>query len=131
MGVSIINTTFLKRTIYEMKKLTLWSCAFAFLLLGTGIAMAQASDKKGVKVQKRTLMNQFEPDYVLSVQERIALKQSRIAHQYRTKEILDTLDISDAKRKRLIKELKRNPFSERIQETIAKATPSQAVEKDN
>lgn len=114
-----------------MKKRTFWGCAFAFLLLGTGMATAQVSDKKRVKVQKRTLMNQFEPDYVLSVQERIALKQSRIAHQYRTKEILDILDISDAKRKRLIKELKRNPFSERIQETITKATPSKTVEKEN
>ncbi|TLP81432.1 hypothetical protein [Maribacter sp. ACAM166] len=83
---------------------------------------AQVTTETNAKIKKRTFLNQFESDYVLSVSERIALKQSRIAYQFRTKEILDTLDISDRKRKRLIEELKRNPFSNRIQEVIANGT---------
>ncbi|WP_419211644.1 hypothetical protein ACNR9Q_12965 [Maribacter sp. X9] len=105
-----------------MKKMTFWGCVLVFLILGTVTSSAQDNDQKKIKVQKRTLMGQFESDYVLSVSERIALKQSRIAHQYRTKELLDSLDIPDRKRKKLLKELKRNPFSEHLQQAIAKET---------
>tara|TARA_R110000744_G_scaffold50230_1_gene108779 strand:+ start:457 stop:798 length:342 start_codon:yes stop_codon:yes gene_type:complete len=107
-----------------MKKLTLLGGVFIYLLLGVNTAFAQDADSINAKINKRTLLNQFESDYVLSVSERIALKQSRIAFQYRTREILDSLDISDKKRKRLIEELKRNPFSEKIQTVIASETKS-------
>jgi hypothetical protein len=108
-----------------MKKLTLLGGVFIYLLLGVNATFAQDADTINAKIKKRTLLKQFEADYVLSVSERIALKQSRIAFQYRTKEILDTLDISDKKRKRLIEELKRNPFSEKIQNVIASKTKSE------
>ena len=112
------------RTTIEMKKLTLLGGVFIYLLLGVNTTFAQDADSINAKINKRTLLNQFESDYVLSVSERIALKQSRIAFQYRTREILDSLDISDKKRKRLIEELKRNPFSEKIQTVIASETKS-------
>lgn len=112
------------RTTIEMKKLTLLGGVFIYLLLGVNTTFGQDADSINAKINKRTLLNQFESDYVLSVSERIALKQSRIAFQYRTREILDSLDISDKKRKRLIEELKRNPFSEKIQNVIASETKS-------
>lgn len=105
-----------------MKKITFLGCVLVCLCMGIHATNAQNSQIVGAKIKKRTLLTKFESDYVLSVSERIALKQSRIAHQYRTKELLDTLDISDRKRKRLIKELKRNPFSNRIQDIIAEKT---------
>ncbi len=103
----------------EMKNLTLLGVAVVGIFVGIQTVQAQDTVKVKSYVKKRTLLNQFESDYVLPASKRIALKQSRIAYQYHTKEILDTLDISDRKRKRLIEELKRNPFSERIQEAIA------------
>jgi len=80
------------------------------------------ADKKQVKVQKRTIMDQFEPNYVKPVEERIALKEKRIATQQQAKKILDTLDISERKRRRLMRELRRSPFSERVQKTILAET---------
>lgn len=113
-----------------MKKLTPFFCGVAFLFMGLVTVTSQDSTTGKVRVQKRTLMNKFEPDYVLSVAERIALKQSRLAHQYRVKSILDTLNISVTKKRRLLKELKRNPFSEIILQTLDKEANS-VMEKSN
>ncbi|WP_282049942.1 hypothetical protein [Maribacter aquivivus] len=87
-------------------------------------AQAQDSLRSDARVKQRMLLNQFESDYVLTASERVALKQSRIAYQLRMKEILDTINISDSRRKRLIQELKRNPLSERVQTVIANHTVS-------
>ena len=103
---------------------------FIYLLLGVNTTFAQDVASINAKINKRTLLNQFESDYVLSVSERIALKQSRIAFQYRTKQILDSLNISDKKRKRLIQELKRNPFSDKIQNVITSETKSEDNSED-
>ncbi|WP_339837299.1 hypothetical protein [uncultured Maribacter sp.] len=108
-----------------MKKLTFLGGVFVYFFLSINTTIAQDAEIINAKINKRTLLTQFESGYVLSVSERIALKQSRIAFQFRTREILDSLDISDKKRKRLIKELKRNPFSNRIQEVIANETKSE------
>lgn len=106
----------------KMKNVYLFGGMVVFLFLGSSTFYAQDSIKSKPYIKKRTLLTKFESDYVLSASERIALKQSRIAYQHQTKNILDTLDISDRKRMRLIQELKRNPFSNRIQEFIANET---------
>ncbi|MDF4202880.1 hypothetical protein PXD56_07935 [Maribacter sp. SA7] len=105
-----------------MKKLTIICGSLLCLILGMQEAQAQDSLQLDARVKQRMLLNQFEADYVLTASERVALKQSRLAHQYRMKEILDSIDISDARRKRLIQELKKNPFSERVQSVIANHT---------
>ncbi|MEP2280084.1 hypothetical protein [Maribacter sp.] len=102
-----------------MKKLTIFCGFLVCLILGIQETQAQDSLHLDARVKQRMLLNKFEADYVLTAAERVALKQSRLAHQYRMKEILDSIDISDAKRKRLIQELKKNPFSERVQSVIA------------
>lgn len=104
---------------------------YVLLFLGISHVRAQDSIEPKIKVQKRTLLNQFESDYVLSVFERITLKQSRIAYQYRAKKILDTMQLSDRKRKRLMKELERNPFSEQIRETISPEVESEKRSNEN
>ncbi|APQ19070.1 hypothetical protein A9200_04425 [Maribacter hydrothermalis] len=86
---------------------------------------AQNTVQPKIKMKQRLLLNQFESEYVLTASERMALKESRIAYQYKTKELLDSLDISTKKRKRLIQELKRNPFSDRIQDAIASELKSE------
>lgn len=105
-----------------MKKLTIFCGFLVCLILGIQGTWAQDSLQLDARVKQRMLLNKFEADYVLTASERVALKQSRLAHQYRMKEILDSLDISDARRKRLIRELKENPFSERVQSVIANHT---------
>lgn len=119
LGIGFYVLIFSREQCIEMKNLTLLGVAVVGIFVGIQTVQAQDTVKVKSYVKKRTLLNQFESDYVLPASKRIALKQSRIAYQYHTKEILDTLDISDRKRKRLIEELKRNPFSERIQEAIA------------
>lgn len=91
---------------------------FGMAFCGASLVCAQEQKENTIKVQKRTLMDKFESDYVLPVSERKALKENRISYQRNTKQILDTLDLSDRKRKKLIRELKRNPFSLKIKETI-------------
>ena len=108
-----------------MKKLTIFCGFLLCLILGTQNAQAQDSLQSDARVKQRMLLNQFESDYVLTASERVALRQSRLAHQYRMKEILDSIDISDARRRRLIQELKKNPFSERVQSVIANHTDSE------
>ncbi len=127
MTIGCKNATLRVEQLYEMEKLTLLGGVFMCLFLGMNTAIAQNSDTVSAQVTKRPLLNQFESDYVLTASERIALKQSRIAYQYRVKEILDSVEISDRKRKRLLLELKRNPFSEKIKEVVAEYTQ---VEKE-
>ena len=105
-----------------MKITTIRAYSLVLFMSGTFCAMAQTKIQKEIKVQKRTLMGQFEPDYVLSIEERIELKEKRIAHQVQTKKIIDTLSISDRKRRRLIRELQKSPFSEYIDKTILAET---------
>jgi hypothetical protein len=105
-----------------MKKTTILAKSLVVFVGGIFMATAQSTANKPIKVQKRTLMDKFEPDLVKPVDERIALKEKRIASQQQTKKILDTLDISDRKRRRLMRELRRSPFSERIQKTILAET---------
>jgi len=101
-----------------MKKKTLLAKSLVLSVCGIFMATAQSAEKDTIKVQKRTIMDKFEPDYVKPEDERIALKKKRITTQREAKKIIDSLDISERKRRKLIRELKYNPFSERIQKTI-------------
>ena len=105
------------------------SCLFLFFG-GTFLILGQTATNEEVKVQKRTLMGQFEPTLVKTVEERVALKEKRIAHQRTTKRMLDTLDISDRKRRQLMRELRKSPFSDRITRTILAETEFEDEIKD-
>jgi len=64
-------------------------------------------------------MEQYEPELVLSVDERVRLKKKRIATIKRRRGILDTLDISERRRERLLKALLKNPFSDKLNKAVA------------
>ncbi|MGB5553761.1 MAG: hypothetical protein WBM83_03815 [Flavobacteriaceae bacterium] len=104
-----------------MKKLAYLILICTSFLLGTTKSTAQNKvAKKEVKVQKHTLLERFEPEIVLTAEERVQLKEDRLATVERTEHFLDTLDISDRKRKRLMRDLKRSPiFTERLSKVIA------------
>lgn len=98
--------------------------AFVMLIAGTSFGLAQDTpkriEKKNIKVQKHTVMEKFEPELVIPVEDRIQLKEDRIVEIKRTKELLDTLSISKRKRRKLMRDLKRSPiFSERLNKVIA------------
>lgn len=79
----------------------------------------QDTEKKEIKVQKYTVMETFEPEYVIPVDERKRLKVERreiIAHR---RSILDTLNISDRRKSRLLRELNKNPFSDKVNRKFA------------
>lgn len=101
---------------------------FAFLI-GTTSTVAQETiskpatvkktktvtiDKSNVKVQRHTVMSKFEPEIASSEENRMEKRQTRIAETERKLSILDTLDISNRKRKALLRDLEYTPFSDRL-----------------
>ncbi|HMB63111.1 MAG TPA: hypothetical protein VKN36_08575 [Eudoraea sp.] len=80
---------------------------------------AQTLSKKEMKVKKKTVMEQYEPALVLSVDDRIRLKKERIALLQRRRRIIDTLKITDRKKRRLLKELYSSPTSDKWERVIA------------
>ncbi len=69
--------------------------------------------------KKYTLMERFEPDLALSASERERLKAERFAEIKLKMQILDTMDISERKREKLLSDLIERPFSTRLSRTMA------------
>ena len=76
---------------------------------------------KKLKVEKWTVLEKYEPDMILSAKDRMDMKKKRIVETKIRRDFLDTLDIPDRKRKKLLKDLYKNPFSERLLKTLADA----------
>ena len=92
-----------------------------FLLEGRAQSIEKDSTGQKLKVEKWTILEEYEPDMILSTEDRINLKKKRIVEAKRRKGILDSLDITDRKRKKLLKDLRNNPFSDRLMKTLADA----------
>lgn len=92
---------------------------FAITTLGYGQEANRNSASKEVKVKKRTVLERFDSDLVISPEERMKLKLDRMATIQKRLEIMDTLNISDRQRRRLLKELYRSPFSNEWNKVIA------------
>lgn len=95
-------------------------CLFVACTFGTLVVQAQKSEKKKHEVTKYTVMERFEPQLILSPEERIQLKEDRVAQMQRNKIIVDTLDISERKRERLLQDIIEQPYSSRLSKTMAK-----------
>ena len=100
-----------------MKKITIVFLLGAFFVLSTTSLKAQEtpSGKKMAELLEEEdegpMMYRFEPDYLTSLEQRkVKIEQTRA--------ILDTLDISDRKRRRLLKELYKNGISERLSKAL-------------
>jgi hypothetical protein len=94
-----------------------------FFLVSTFQIVAQGETdtiivQKGFEILEHTFMERFEPAYVVSAQERAEMKRKRIANTEFTLSILDTIQISNRKRKLLLHDLKYNPFSDRLSKFI-------------
>ena len=75
--------------------------------------------RKEVTVKKRTVLERFNSDIVISPEERMKLKLDRMAAIQQRLEIIDTLNISTRQRRRLLKELYHSPFSNQWNKVIA------------
>jgi hypothetical protein len=101
------------------RKLKLVVFLFAFSTIGFSQQGQNKQDKKGLSVQKRTALEQFESDLVISPEDRMKLKKERFIAIQKRLEIMDTLNISDRQRRKLLKELYRSPFSDEWNKVIA------------
>lgn len=77
------------------------------------------SENSSAPVKRYTLMEKFEPDLVVPLDERKRLKEERKQMVVQRKNVLDTMSISDRRRSRLLRELNENPFSTRINRAFA------------
>tara|TARA_R110002020_G_scaffold21009_6_gene71366 strand:- start:24548 stop:24943 length:396 start_codon:yes stop_codon:yes gene_type:complete len=105
-----------------MKKNTPWQVGLGVLLLCGTVATAQQNTeqnkKPSFKVKKYTIMEQFEPDMVVPVDKRILLKEERFEQIQERREILDTLDISERKKRKILRDIYMNPLSDRLSEVL-------------
>ncbi|SHJ05820.1 hypothetical protein SAMN04487911_11057 [Arenibacter nanhaiticus] len=74
------------------------------------------------EIVNRTILEQFEPGMILSKETRIRLKKDRISEAKRRRVFLDSLSISDRKRKKLLRDLTKKPFSNRLLNNLAKTS---------
>ena len=70
------------------------------------------------EVKKYTLMERFEPDLILTANEREQLKVARFDAIKTKLSILDTMDISPRKREKLMNDVIEHPFSTRLSKTL-------------
>lgn len=118
-------------TMKTVRTLT-WGCIFFFSL---SQVFAQENNegvllKKDVEIQKYTIMERFEPGYVVSTQKRAEMKRKRMANTEYALDVLDTMKISNRKRNQLLRDLKYNPFSNRLNKFIV-ATKFDDVDVEN
>ena len=87
--------------------------------MGCNHVIAQEYQPSKIEVKKHTVMELYEPDLILSVDERKQLKKKRKNTIERRKRILDTLTITERRRQRLLKALHKNPFSNQLNKALA------------
>lgn|GEM_PF-5349096 len=80
-----------------------------------------AQEQKKEKTQKpaRNFMERFEPHMVQSAEEILELKQLRIAEMRRDLALLDSLAISERRRRALQEDVRYQPFSRRLSRALA------------
>ncbi|CAM4272940.1 hypothetical protein [Zobellia nedashkovskayae] len=92
----------------------------ACILVGTCGLSAQEIKEKQTEVTKYTVMERFDSEEdITTFEKRTKLREEHLAETKRRREILDTLDISERKRQRLLQDLITEPFSNRLSRQMA------------
>ncbi len=78
----------------------------------------QETKKKEVRVKKHTILERYESGMVVPADERLRLKKERLAEIKRKRSIIDTMSISERKRRKLLQALYRNPLSDQLNKAI-------------
>lgn len=90
------------------------------ILFSSGaLVYGQEEKNKDFKIEKRTVLEKFDSELVISLEERIKLKEVRAATIQSRLLIMDSLNISARQRRRLLKELFESPFSDEWNKVIA------------
>jgi hypothetical protein len=101
-----------------MKAVNTLFIPMGFLLLCCTTINAQTEEKpvlkKEIQVERLTKMEQFEPTLVLPAEKRLQQKKERYAAISKQKKRIDTLQISDRKKKQLLQLIYTNPHSDRL-----------------
>ena len=95
-------------------------CTFFLTFIAPlGAQEVKKAQKEEVKVVKRTLMEKYEPEMILTAEDRAQLKLERLARIQKRHRIIDTLKISERKKRGLLRELYRSPHSYKWDKLIA------------
>ncbi|NHF60004.1 hypothetical protein FK220_011670 [Flavobacteriaceae bacterium TP-CH-4] len=116
-GIAFFYTLYLNTK--KMRTLLSLLMVLGCMVLGTSDGIAQTSQEQPEKPvgmpqgeeDEGPAIFRFEPDYLLSVE----AKRERLR---RTRKILDTMDISERKRRKLLKDLHKNGWTERLQKIL-------------
>lgn len=104
-----------------MKKYSYFTmCSLA--LFGTSTMISQQADdieKNSQPVVKYTLMERFEPELTLTLRERKRMKAERFAEIKLKMQMLDTMDISERRREKLLSDVIEKPYSTRLSRNMA------------
>jgi len=148
MANSLFFGNFKVDTLFEniMKISRIWTLGLCAFLFGTASVMAQQEtskpetvkrtatlkiDKSKVSVQRHTVMSKFDTEIASSEEDRMEKRQNRIAETERKLSILDTLDISERKRKALLRDLKYTPYTNRLNKATLADTKFEEETSDN
>lgn len=101
-----------------------WILCIAMLYWYPGVLSAQVLPETEqhtdtLFVKYRTVLEQYEADFVASSEERLRKKQQRQALIQFRKAIIDTLPVSNRLKRRLLKELYNTPFTEEWSKVLA------------
>jgi hypothetical protein len=99
----------------------------AGIWLTTALLSAQAdpsdTTQLDLQVKRYTLMQQYAPDLVVPADERIRMKEERITTVRYREAVIDTLDIPGWKKRKLLRELYRTPFSDEWDKVFTSMEP--------
>jgi hypothetical protein len=102
-----------------------------FLVFGFYLHQGNAQEETiGHKVKERTLMEHYAPELVLPADERRQLKVERYYWVTEREAVIDTLDISNRKKRRLLKELHRSPFSDHYDKVLGSLYTEEGSEEN-
>ena len=94
--------------------------AAGFFIAGSfmNCCMAQSETSKP-KIRIHTVMERYEPGLVLPAEERLRLKIQRRETVENRAAVIDTLDIPARKRRKLLRELHRTPFTDEYNQVLS------------
>lgn len=109
-----------------MKNISFRIICIVLLVLGMGNIYAQDQPKKQIDLSyldetNEPAMFKFEPDFIAKNKQR----KVAIAH---TRKIIDTLNVTDRKRQRLLKDLYKNGLSKRLKKALFVETKFDEIE---
>ncbi len=115
MHIQVLNIFTMNKFMVMKKYTSIITVWLALFCTSSIISQQRAIDfeRNSQSVKKYTLIARFEPELALSASEREHMKAERFAEIKLKMQLLDSMDISERKREKLISDLIEKPFSVR------------------